>query len=218
MQYTLIRSKRRTLALHITPEGGLEVRAPLRMPQKEIEDFILLKQAWVEKHIRRISRSQPQPKSFTEGEEFYYLGERYKLVFADRDKPIIELNGDLIIAARFRDKAERVIKYWFRDEAEEVLLSRVQAFARDMQLEPQAVRISNATQRWGSCSVNGTLNLSWRLVMAPLEIIDYVVVHELAHMKQHNHSRAFWKEVAAVLPDYQYRRQWLKLNSHLLNL
>ncbi len=220
LNYLLIRSRRRTLALYITPEGNLEVRAPLRMPERTIEDFILSKQQWIEKHRRRLQHKQRQivPKTYAEGEEFLYLGQAYRLAYRAEDKPAIELDGCLFIAEKYRTRAEKVIRFWYRDEAELILQDRTAVLAAEMQVQPQSVRLSNAAQRWGSCSPRGVINLSWRLVMAPLDIIDYVIVHELAHLKQHNHSRAFWQVVESALPDYKVRRAWLKQNGHLLSI
>lgn len=218
LSYELIRSRRRTLALHIMPDGGLEVRAPYQVTRQEIEDFIRSRLDWIEKNRYRVLQAQTKPKSYAQGEEFWYLGAGYKLVFRPDDHPALELKGNLYIAERYRSRVEKVIRFWYRDEADTILKDRARVLAAEMQVQPQSIRLSNATQRWGSCSPGGGINLSWRLVMAPLEIIDYVIVHELAHLKQHNHSRAFWQEVESALPDYKVRRTWLKQNGHLLSI
>jgi predicted metal-dependent hydrolase len=102
-------------------------------------------------------------------------------------------------------------------EAERTLRERCAWFAALTGWQPNGVRLSAAKSRWGSCGINGTLHFSWRLVRAPLPVIDYVVVHELAHLAERNHSRRFWLKVAAVLPDFQRQRRWLRQNGHLLN-
>jgi predicted metal-dependent hydrolase len=83
---------------------------------------------------------------------------------------------------------------------------------------PASIRISDARRRWGSCTYNGGLNFSWRLIQAPLEIVDYVIVHELVHLRQHDHSKKFWDKVEALMPDYERRREWLRKNERLLSL
>jgi hypothetical protein len=99
-----------------------------------------------------------------------------------------------------------------------VFTERVEWYAEEYGFEVKKIRISSARTRWGSYSQTGTLSLTWRLVMAPLDVIDYVVVHELCHLREMNHSKAFWEQVEAILPDYKQRRKWLKDNEKLLVL
>jgi predicted metal-dependent hydrolase len=113
---------------------------------------------------------------------------------------------------------EKLFTAWYKQQARWVLAERVQWFASRCKFTYTQVRISSAHTRWGSCSSRGTLSFTWRLVMAPLEVVDYVVVHELAHLRVRNHSPAFWKEVEAILPDYKARQKWLKTNGKLLTL
>jgi predicted metal-dependent hydrolase len=216
LEYNLIRSKRRTLALHITKEGGLEVRAPLKMSLEFIEAFVVSKQKWFAKHKQRMQESQPVPKSFVEGEQFLFLGKQYPLQFSDEQPSPVELSDTLCLATRLQSRAGKVITGWYRLQATQILADRVEHFSVLMSIKPKQIKINNAGQRWGSCSPNGNVNFSWRLVMAPLEIIDYVVVHELAHLLRHDHSGIFWSKVEAILPDYKLRRKWLKDNGRLL--
>jgi len=194
------------------------VRAPFRLSEKTIENFIRSKSRWIEKRQSQVQQNRVEPKSYTFGEEFLYLGELYQLALTDKTKPIVELNGQLYLSSKFQDKAEQEIRKWYRKEAESILKHRLEVYAAEMKLQPKSIRITSARQRWGSCSVKGDINLSWRLITAPLEIVDYVVVHELAHMKQHNHSKAFWAIVESVFPDYKARRKWLKDNSRLMDI
>ena len=107
---------------------------------------------------------------------------------------------------------------WYKGQARTVLTERVAYFARNHKFKPLKLRISSARTRWGSCSAKGTLSFTWRIVMAPVEVIDYVVVHELCHLNELNHSRAFWMQVETILPDYKQKRKWLKDNGKLLVL
>jgi predicted metal-dependent hydrolase len=210
LEYTLIRSRRRTLALHITGEGTLEVRAPLKLSPDVIEAFVASKQNWVAKHLARQQESKPVPKSFAEGEQFLFQGQSYPLQFSDEQKSPVVLTDSLCLATRLQSRAEKVLKGWYRQQAMLILAERVEHFSGLMNTQPKQIKITNAKQRWGSCAVNGNINLSWRLVMAPPEIIDYVVVHELAHLLRHDHSRVFWSKVEAVLPNYSSLRKQLR--------
>ena len=115
-------------------------------------------------------------------------------------------------------KAESVFTAWYRTQARMVLTERVKFFARKYGFKVGKIRISSARTRWGSCSAKETLSFTWRLVMAPLDVIDYVVVHELCHLRELNHSKAFWARVEKILPDYKKRRRWLKDNGSKLRL
>jgi predicted metal-dependent hydrolase len=113
---------------------------------------------------------------------------------------------------------EKLFTTWYKQQARWVIRERVEWFAARYKFIYSQVRISSARTRWGSCSSRGSLSFTWRLVMAPLEVVDYVVAHELAHLRIRNHSPAFWKEVEAILPDYKARQKWLKTNGRLLTL
>jgi predicted metal-dependent hydrolase len=218
LEYRLIRSGRKTLALIITKEGKLQARAPLSMPIEAIEAFILKKQNWIEEKIEQIKSRKAAPKTYIEGDSFLYLGKSYELAFSDEIKLHLELKDKLCIASRYQHRVKYVLAYWYRSEAYKFILARVQHYSALMGCFPKDVKISNALHRWGSCSIKGNVNLSWRLIMAPLEIIDYVVVHELVHLGQHDHSKAFWAKVEQIIPDYKKRRKWLKENGAKLIL
>jgi predicted metal-dependent hydrolase len=204
------------MALHITKGGGLEVRAPLKLSLDVINAFVASKQKWIAKHLSRLQENTPVPKSFAEGENFLFLGQNYPLHFTDEQKLPVELSEKLCLASRHVHRAEKVLKWWYRQQALIILNQRAEHFSGLMNAKPKLLKITNARQRWGSCSITGRVNFSWRLVMAPLEIVDYVVVHELAHLLRHDHSKAFWEKVEAILPDYKLRRKWLKEHSHIL--
>ena len=126
--------------------------------------------------------------------------------------------GNLLLGSDLSSRAEGLFRTWYRARAREILEDRVMHFALRMGLACLSVRITDAKERWGSCSAAGTLNFAWRLVMAPPPVIDYVIVHELTHLVEMNHSRRFWERLGRVLPDYVWRRKWLKENGHLLTL
>ena len=124
----------------------------------------------------------------------------------------------LLIPSRLQPKIDAALDRWYRGEARRVIEERAEFYARKHGLKYNGIRISAARLRWGSCGPNNRLNFSYRLVMAPLEMIDYVVVHELVHTVERNHSQAFWAKVAAILPEYRLARRWLKLNGRWLDL
>ncbi len=169
MTYEIVRSRRRTVALEVTREGRVLVRAPLRMPQGEIERFVASHAAWLEKAQAKVAARQAAHPPLTEQET----------------------------AA-------------LRQRAKELLPDRVAHYAAIMGVTPTSVKITSARTRFGSCSGKNGICFSLYLMQYPEEAIDYVVVHELAHICHHDHSPAFYAEVAKVLPDYKERMKLLK--------
>lgn len=215
----LIRSKRRTLALQVDAGGQLIVRAPQWLPRAEIERFVQSRAGWIRRHQQRLSNRRPPEHRYKPGERFLYLGEEYPLEIVADAYPALELrDGVFRLSRAAMPRAEAVFTGWYRRQAREVFAQRVEFQARRVGARFTKLRVSSARTRWGSCSQQGTLSFTWRLVMAPLEAIDYVVVHELAHLQNHGHTRAFWNQVSAWLPGWQQQAAWLKENGYRLSL
>lgn len=166
MDYTLIRSRRKTIAIEITPAGQIIVRCPLRKSRKEIDYFVSSKHSWIQKHLARIPPPQPS----------------------------------------FSDAEVQKMVLWAKD----TLPERVAFWAAKAAVTYGRITIRRQHSRWGSCSCKGNLNFNCLLALVPEDVLDYVIVHELCHRKQMNHSPAFWAEVARLLPEYESSRVWLK--------
>ena len=210
----IIRSNRKTIALVIQPNGELLVRAPKRATKKQIDEMVAEHANWIAKKQAKAIAAQAAyaPHQFLGGESFSFLGDDYSLQFVRKEKPIFDLNGNFQLAQSSRGRAEQIFEKWYKQQARQIFTDRVEHFASEYGFDYGKLRLSSARTRWGSCSAKGTISLTWRLVMAPMEIIDYVVVHELSHLREHNHSKKFWAQVGAILPDYKARRKWLKDN------
>lgn len=210
----VIRSKRKTVALIVQADGSLVVRAPLRTPRARLEQVVEAHRNWIRKKQELVAQERaqrPRPE-YRAGESFLFLGKAIPLRLAVNPAGPLSLDGDFILAQDRAGDAEGLFEAWYRRQAKRILPERVQLYAQKHSLHPTAVRISAARTRWGSCSAKGSLNFTWRLVRFPLEVIDYVVVHELAHLVHRNHSGAFWAEVERMMPDYRARLRWLKEN------
>jgi predicted metal-dependent hydrolase len=216
----IIRSRRKTIALIIQPDGRLVVRAPLRVSNEAIRQLVEKKADWIKTKQAQIKSSPPPPapKKYTTGEEFWYLGQLYPLEIVKAPRPALTLNGKFTLAQASLPNAPEVFEGWYKRQAALVLAERVQWYAAQHGFRYSKVRITSARTRWGSCSPLGTLSFTWRLVMAPLPVIDYVVVHELVHLQIKNHSKQFWAKVGMLMPDYPQRRKWLKTNQSSLTL
>jgi len=171
INYTLIRSKRKILAIQITKEAVIKVRAPLKLPLREIEKFLLQKQCWIEKTRQKV----------------------------------LSQNEKMTVPSFSKEQEQKLIQ-----KAKELLPAKVEHYAGLLNVTPTAVKVGCAKTRWGSCSAKNSLNFSWRLMLVDEDAIDYVVVHELAHIKEHNHGKRFWAIVESILPDYKVRRKKLK--------
>jgi hypothetical protein len=220
VQYELVRSAQRTRTIQLTIQDGLvRVRAPIREPRERVEALIVARGSWVLERLDAHA-SRPAAPDHAAGDPLTYLGALLPLVFRTTTgrRVRVELkDGQLQLTVPWMINAEaraRVIRAaldrWLFARAHEVLSSRVQHLAGVMGVEPGQVRLGNQRRRWGSCAPDGTLRFNWRIIMAAPELLDYLVVHELAHLRQPNHSPAFWAEVAAVIPDYRERRTLLR--------
>jgi predicted metal-dependent hydrolase len=215
----LIRSKRRTVALIVERDGSVTVRAPMKMSAKTIEEFVTKHEKWVEKKLEEVKAIVPeQVPQFQAGERFLFLGQSYLLEIVKNTSKNLTLDSSFKLAESEKENTETHFRNWYRKQAGKIIGERVIHFSKQYQINVGKIRITSARTRWGSCSSKGTLSFSWRLVLTPPEVIDYVVVHELAHTIHYNHSQLFWKLVEQWMPDYKERRKKLKLygNGHAL--
>jgi predicted metal-dependent hydrolase len=216
----IIRSDRRSIALEIQSDGNLVIRAPRHVSHSFIQKLLRKKQQWIieKQQILRERQSKATPKQYVQGEEFYYLGKSYKLDIKDSFSVPIDFNSGFRISARYKDNIKELIKQWYRQQAKKIIPQCVKQIADSHSFEFTNIKITSAEKRWGSCTGKKTLNFSWRIIMLPPDIIEYIVLHELAHLKELNHSKNFWLEVKQMLPDYKKRKKWLRDNSYKFRL
>ncbi|MDD1701476.1 MAG: M48 family metallopeptidase [Methanoregula sp.] len=214
---TIVRSRRRTISLEITPDAALVVRVPLRTPESYIAGFITEKQDWIEKKMAEVrSRPVAGKKQFVNGEPFLFLGTVYPLVVLPGSDAPVSLGKSFFIGERCLPHAREFFRAWYVEKADVIVPARVAGFAAILDYRPKKIRISDTRRRWASCSTSGTLSFCWRLILAPPEVIDYVIVHELVHMRQPDHSPRFWEKVQEAMPEYRRHREWLRSNERLL--
>jgi len=211
----IIRSSRKSLSIAVTNDGEVVVRTPRFLSEETIYGMVKSKSAWIKRKKAEAESRKVPPHKFLQGEQFLFLGRSYPLLLVDRVGISVDLADNLVISCVKKD-IKALLIHWYRSRAEEEIGKRCLFYSEIIRLKPGAVKISGAMKRWGSCSSRGSLNFAWRLVMAPVEVIDYVVVHELVHLEEMNHSWRFWKKVASVMPDYERRRRWLSENGNRL--
>lgn len=175
-EYEIIYSSRRTLAIQITSDGNVKVRAPKGCPKSTIERFLIEKESWILKYVDKAKQHPPAVK-----------------------KPLTP------------QERKRYIKI-----ARDIFTQKTIYYASIMSVTFGRISIREQKTRWGSCSSDGNLNFNWRLIFAPEEVLDYIVVHELAHRREMNHSQAFYEIVSSILPEYKKSQKWLRDNGHSL--
>jgi predicted metal-dependent hydrolase len=217
----IIRSARKTIALVVTPDARVIVRAPHETSIDYIEWLIEKKSNWLKQklaHVKKINAIHKK-KKYLDGEGFLYLGKWLRLrINKHQDQPLIYDSDFLYLKEKDLLNAEDLIIDWYKGKSREVLTERVNWFVACYGFSFSKITITEAQKRWGSCGSNNTLNFSWRLVTAPMEVIDYVVVHELCHTIEKNHSKKFWIKVKTILPNYKSSINWLEQNQRLMDL
>ena len=212
--YTLKRSnKRRSIGLRID-DRGLTVNMPLRASDKWLHSVLQEKADWVVEKLASWQAKKSPPPQWVDGEAIAFRGETFTLRIVPSlfDAPP-QLHGALLVvhvSATEPAMIEKIVMRWYRREALQLFTECVAHFAPQMNVSPREIKLSSARTQWGSCTTRGTVRLNWQLVKMPLHLIDYVVVHELAHLVEMNHSAAFWRVVESACPDYAQRRGELR--------
>lgn len=219
----VIRTNRlRTATIRVVGNKVL-VSVPKLLSDVRIRDLLLKKSTWIKKKL--IDQAQIpaiKPKEFVNGESFQYLGKNYRLKLLSGAKNEVKLNrGYIEVTTKHSVHAtDKIIRKqlvsWYMDLAMTRFKEKTIEYAKQLGVTPKSITVRNYKSRWGSCSIKGDISFNWRVILAPQQIIDYVVVHELSHMIEHNHSPKYWKLVEKILPNYQESRRWLKVNGSRL--
>jgi hypothetical protein len=219
-------SRRRTIQIAIRAPGQVVVTAPARCTDRELHALVAKKARWITKKLdaMRSAPTAPVVRELVSGETLPYLGRDCRLELqldAKVRKPAIALvAGQISIHSKAADQAylRAHLIAWYGNRAAEMISARVRHFADKMGVAPQAVTVKNQKKRWGSCTSTGKIYFNWRGILAPPPVIDYIVVHELCHLLEMNHSARFWSRLRAILPDYEIQKKWLKENGSKLDV
>ena len=215
----LIRSNRKTVSLIISPQGKLIVRAPKTCPISYINMIIEKRENWITQHQQKIKHRADLNSDILNYRTVLFLGNVYRLALADNIKDITLYNDALYIPYKTpKEKIKKNLVKWFKKQALKIGHERITYYANIMQKFPANFSTNNTKTSWGLCNNKHEIKLNWRTVMLPPKLLDYVVVHELAHLEEFNHSKRFWQIVSNVLPDTKERRAELKKGDYLLSL
>ncbi len=222
IEYVLRRSRRKTISVAIKDDAEIVVGAPLWVEVSRVKQFLKEKSSWILRKQAEFSQKNDflKKRAFDHGANFLFLGDKYPLTITEnghKAEIIFSQSGWQLQLSQGLDQKSReetikeILIDWYRVQAKEVFGGRVFHFARMLKVEPQEIVVRTQKRLWGSCHHHSRkIHLNWQLVLSPLEVIDYVVVHELCHLLVPNHSQRFWGKVEAILPDFKKRKAWLR--------
>ncbi len=208
----IIRSQRKRTASIQIIDNKVRILVPKFLSAQQIDDLLKKKQSWIEKRIK--DNATVLQKQYQDGELFSYLGEKYELCLQTDGKKSVDLIDKklCVTGVETKKQIQKQLEIWYRKQALLVLQDRSWNFAPLVGVEPSALKVRFYKSRWGCCTNRGEVTYNWQLIYMPLDIIDYVVVHELCHILEPNHSKKFWSEVERVIPERKEKHRWLKDN------
>jgi predicted metal-dependent hydrolase len=213
LDYQLIRSDRKSIGITVERDRRVVVRAPERASDVAVSSAIERKRLWIWRKVRD-PHKYPVPavhKEFVSGETFLFLGQHYELSLTRGEDSSVQLVGTRFKMAECeRQNGRHLFRSWYLSQAKHELPARIRRIATEMGVKYSRICIRDVKFRWGSCSSRGTLTFNWRAIQAPVVVIDYLIVHELAHVLQSNHSHDFWNIVAVHAPSWAKARAWLR--------
>ena len=221
LNYKIVRSpKRKKLTITVERDRTIIVHAPEGTSDLVVRTVVDAKRQWLLAKLRHPQKYQVRPhapgKEVVNGESAPYLGRDYRIEIAETASGEIEFSHLFLVPAAHQAKSREVLRDWYIARAKEEILARVQRHARELGVKFKAAKIVDNRYRWGSCTVKDNINFNWRLIKAPMFVIEYVIVHELAHLIEANHTSRFWNIVRAKTPTMEKAKAWLKEHGQVL--
>lgn len=223
LTYTIKRSpKRRKLTITVERDRSVVVHAPRDASDESIRRVVESKRQWLHEKINDQQKysdlPHPPGKELVNGESVLYLGRQYQIEIVENGLQEIRFAQRFMIPLSQADRKKGSMRDWYIARANEKILPRVERYAHHLGVEYKRAKIVDNRYRWGSCTVKDNVNFNWRLIKAPMYVIDYVIVHELAHLFEANHTSRFWNIVRSQSPKMDNARQWLKEHGKILEM
>ena len=216
--------RRRTISLQVK-DNKLIIKVPRTVSRKNLDELIQRKQKWIKQRaILDFEEQNLRNRKFIDNEKFYFRGNQYHLYLILGIKEEVKIVDDLLLVTCKDNKSihsknvKSLIEGFYLSEAAKILNTRTYEFAKKMKVQPSGITIKNYVSKWGSCTSRNKISYNWRIIMAPDCIVDYLIIHELCHIIEHNHSKNFWHHVGIYCEDFQKKRKWLRENGHTLVL
>jgi len=215
------KSKRKTVSIFIERDGSVSARVPETLSDEEIEEVIHTKEYQIHKHLAEWNQLNERKveREYVNGQSFLYLGRNYRLKLVDEKLGELKLkNGYFFLSRQEQHKARELFVDFYKKKLNEKIWPIVDRYKVQLGVQPNEVKIMELKTRWASCTPKGNVNFHWKCAMAPIDVLHYIVVHELAHLIHPNHTTAFWNEVDKIMPNYEKQMQWLKMNGAGMDL
>lgn len=220
IEYEIKYSKRKTLNISVERDRSIIVRAPEGVSEEKIDFLVKSRKDWIKDKVNHEQKYpvKLEPKEFVSGETIMYLGRNYQLLVVDEEIDGVEFNQRFLISRSNQVKAYTLLKDWYMARAKIKIEPKVKSYAQHLGVNYKEVKISDMKYRWGSCTPNNNIIFNWRLIKAPIHVIDYLIVHELAHLIEPNHTPEFWNIISIQVPTYLKAKDWLKQNGNMLEI
>lgn len=221
IDFNIIYKKRKTMGIYIDLYGNIEIRVPKDTANEHIISLVESKWNWIVKKSQEMKDKTggKTEKLYEDGEEWLYLGEEYPIVIIENvnnkeDNVVFKENKLYVYVKDIKeDNIKQALKRFYYRQCKSIIEKRIKLYQAEFKTKPRGLKISNTKSNWGTCNSKYEMTFNFRLAMAPIEVIDYVVVHEMCHMVHLNHDRSFWRLVGKIIPDYEKRKAWLNQTS-----
>jgi len=219
----VVRSRRRRKTSSIIISNGIvKIVVPDQISDFTIKELINKRMPWIRKKLKDELNITPViVKEYVDGEIFTYLGNNYQLKSLVGSVSSVKVTSDSIYVSlpkKSKENIKSLLEHWYEEKAIEILTEKTNRYAKIIGVSPTTISVGDFKSKWGSCSIEGKISYNWKIIIAPHKILDYIVIHELCHMLEHNHSKEYWRHVKTYCNDFKEYRKWLKLNGRVLVL
>ncbi len=220
LEYEIRYSKRKTLNISVERDRSVIVRAPENLPLEKIEEIVQSKRNWIKDKINHVQKYPLdfKAKEFVSGETLLYLGRNYQLLVVDENFEGVRFNQSFTISKSNQKNANQLFKEWYLSKALEKIEPLAKKYAANLGVKYNECRTSEMKYRWASCTPKNNILFNWRIIKAPMYVLEYLVAHELAHLIEPNHTPEFWNIVSIQVPNYEKAKKWLREKGHLLEI
>lgn len=219
-EYEVKYSNRKTLNITVERDRKIIVRSPKHLSMQKIDMLVQSKRQWIKEKLNHAQKYPvaPDSKEFISGETLMYLGKNYQLLVVDEPIDGVEFNQRFRIARSNQSKANQLFKEWYLAQALSKITPLADHYAKSLGVKYNGCKTSEMKYRWGSCTPNNNIIFNWRIIKAPMYVVNYLVAHELVHLIEDNHTPRFWNILSVQVPNYEKAKEWLKVNGHLLEV
>lgn len=220
VEYQVKYSNRKTLNISVERDRSIIVRAPHHLSEEKIDEIVQSKKQWIKEKLNHTQKYPviAESKEFISGETLMYLGKNYQLLVVDEEMEGVEFDHRFKISRSNQPKANELFKAWYLSQALKKIEPLAKRYAKNLGVEYNQFKTSEMKYRWGSCTPANNIIFNWRIIKAPMYVVEYLVAHELVHLIEANHTPRFWNILSIQVPTYEKSKNWLKKNGHLLEV